>query len=213
MIVVSTGCPAGVGPEVCGLAASKLRSGGAVLGGDVDTLRAAAECVGVAQKRLVLFDGRPEPGSIAILSAGPALSARDRKPGKPSGTAGRAQLAYIEAAYRLAKAAKRSAVVSGPVSKAAIARSGARGATSFRGHTEWLQKLDGAAHSVMCFAAPGMVTSLVTTHLPLGQVPRALTPDRVRDAVVELSRLAHLLGKRRPKVAVASLNPHAGESE
>src|SRR5262249_24095435 len=77
----------------------------------------------------------------------------------------------------------------------------------------WLQKLDGAAHAIMCFAAPGLVTSLVTTHLPLSQVPRALTPNGVRDAVVELSRLSRALGKRKPKIAVASLNPHAGESE
>jgi 4-hydroxythreonine-4-phosphate dehydrogenase len=213
MIVVSTGCPAGIGPEVSVLAASKLRAPGVVLIGDEGTLRAAAECVGVAQKRLARFDGTPEPGKIAIFTTGPALSASDRKPGKPSRAAGRAQLAYVEAAYRLAKATPRSATVSGPVSKAAIARSGARGAASFRGHTEWLQKLDGAEHAIMCFAAPGLVTSLVTTHLPLGQVPRALTPSGVRDAVVELARLARVLGKRKPKVAVASLNPHAGESE
>jgi 4-hydroxythreonine-4-phosphate dehydrogenase len=99
------------------------------------------------------------------------------------------------------------------VSKAAIAHSGARGAASFRGHTEWLQKLDGAAHAIMCFAAPGLVTSLVTTHLPLTRVPRALTPPSVRDAIVELANLLHLLGARRPHIAVASLNPHAGESE
>jgi 4-hydroxythreonine-4-phosphate dehydrogenase len=213
MIVVSTGCPAGVGPEVSVLAASKLRASGVVLVGEERTLRAAAESMGVAQKRLVRFDGTAEPGTVAIFATGPELSANDRKPGKPSRTAGQAQLAYVEAAYRLAKATPRTATVSGPVSKAAIARSGARGAASFRGHTEWLQKLDGAEHSVMCFAAPGLVTGLVTTHLPLGQVPRALTPKAVSDAVVELARLCRLLGKRRPKVAVASLNPHAGESE
>jgi 4-hydroxy-L-threonine phosphate dehydrogenase PdxA len=103
--------------------------------------------------------------------------------------------------------------VSGPVSKAAIAHSGARGAATFRGHTEWLRDRDGARHAVMCFAAPRLVTSLVTTHLPLARVPRALTPEGVRDASVELVRLRTLLGKRRPRVAVASLNHHAGESE
>jgi 4-hydroxythreonine-4-phosphate dehydrogenase len=215
MIVVSTGCPAGIGPEVSVLAASKLRAVEAVLVGDEGTLRAAAEATDVPQRKLVAYDphSRRKSGQIAVLNVGPALSSADRHPGEPSTTAGRAQLAYVEAAYRLAKRLSRAATVSGPVSKAAIAHSGARGASSFRGHTEWLQKLDGAAHAIMCFAAPGLVTSLVTTHLPLNRVPRALTPPSVRDAIVELSHLLGVLGKRRPHIAVASLNPHAGESE
>jgi 4-hydroxythreonine-4-phosphate dehydrogenase len=215
MIVVSTGCPAGVGPEVSVLAASTLRSTAVVLVGDEATLRAAAESVGIAQKILVTFDAAaPQKlGKIAVLGAGPALRASDRRPGKPSAAAGAAQLAYVNAAYRLAKQTPKAATVSGPVSKAAIAHSGAPGAARFRGHTEWLQKLDGAAHAIMCFAAPGLVTSLVTTHLPLTRVPRALTPQKVRDSVVELAHLLLLLGKRRPSIAVASLNPHAGESE
>ena len=215
MIVVSTGCPSGVGPEVSVHAAARLRGVNAVLVGDEATLRAAAESVGVAQRRLVAYDGSPSSaaGKIAVLNVGPELSAADRKPGKPSQTAGRAQLAYVKAAYRLAKATPHGATVSGPVSKAAIAHSGARGAASFRGHTEYLQKLDGADHAIMCFAAPGLVTSLVTTHLPLHRVPRALTPETVRESVVELAKLLGLLGIRRPHIAVASLNPHAGESE
>ncbi|HEX4336347.1 MAG TPA: 4-hydroxythreonine-4-phosphate dehydrogenase PdxA [Polyangiaceae bacterium] len=215
MIVVSTGCPAGIGPEVSVLAAAKLRDVEAVLVGDERTLRAAAESVGVAQRRLVAFDGGAArvKNAIPFVQIGPELSKTDRAPGKPSETAGRAQLAYVEAAYHLAKKTAHGATVSGPVSKAAIAHSGARGAASFRGHTEWLQKLDGAAHSVMCFAAPGLVTSLVTTHLPLNRVPRALTAEAVTTSVIELAKLLRLLGKRRPHIAVASLNPHAGESE
>jgi len=56
-------------------------------------------------------------------------------------------------------------------------------------------------------------TSLVTTHLPLAKVPRAISPKNVSAAATELSRLLQSLGKKRPRVAVASLNPHAGESE
>ncbi|HEX3593812.1 MAG TPA: 4-hydroxythreonine-4-phosphate dehydrogenase PdxA, partial [Polyangiaceae bacterium] len=194
---------------------ARLREVEIVLVGNEATLRAAAESVGVAQRRLSTFDGarKRRRGEIPFVDVGPALATADRKPGKPSSTAGRAQLAYVEAAYHLAKNSPRSATVSGPVSKAAIAHSGARGAASFRGHTEWLQKLDGAPHSVMCFAAPGLVTSLVTTHLPLHRVPRALTPHAVSDSIIELAKLLRLLGKRRPHIAVASLNPHAGESE
>jgi 4-hydroxythreonine-4-phosphate dehydrogenase len=99
------------------------------------------------------------------------------------------------------------------VSKAAIAGSGAKGAAGFLGHTEWLRDRDEAPYAIMCFAAPKLATSLVTTHLPLGKVPRALTAEGVRDSTVELVNLLHALGKKAPRVAVASLNPHAGESE
>jgi 4-hydroxythreonine-4-phosphate dehydrogenase len=223
MIVVSTGCPAGVGPEVSVAAAAKLKGTTSILVGDEGTLRAAAKRIGVGAQRLVLWDGeqeregagsaRPPRGAIFIIQSGPALGARDRKPGKPTPTAGVAQLAYVDAAYDLVKATKGSALVSGPVSKAAIAHSGAPGAAGFRGHTEWLRDRDGAPYAIMCFAAPRLVTSLVTTHLPLSRVPRALTAPSVRDSAVELVRLLHALGKRRPTVAVTSLNPHAGESE
>ncbi len=214
MIVVSTGCPAGVGPEVSVLAAAKLRGTTTVLVGDEATLRAAADRVRVPQERLVRLARRPpDRTTIAILPAGPVLGARDRRPGKPSKLAGAAQLAYVDAAYRFVKANPGAALVSGPVSKAAIARSGVKGAASFRGHTEWLRDRDGAKHAIMCFASPALVTSLVTTHLPLGRVPRALTAAGVRDAAVELVALLHALGKPRPLIAIASLNPHAGESE
>jgi 4-hydroxythreonine-4-phosphate dehydrogenase len=66
----------------------------------------------------------------------------------------------------------------------------------------------------MCFVAPDrLATSLVTTHLALAEVPHALRPEGVRDATLALALLLRSLGKRRPKVAVASLNPHAGEGE
>jgi 4-hydroxythreonine-4-phosphate dehydrogenase len=148
-----------------------------------------------------------------VRSAGPPLTARDRKPGTPSRAAGGAQLAYVDAAYDLVKTTPGSALVSGPVSKAAIAHSGARGASRFRGHTEWLRDRDDAPYAIMCFAAEGLVTSLVTTHLPLARVPRALTPENVANSTTELVHLLHALGKKKPKIAVTSLNPHAGESE
>ncbi len=212
MIVISTGCPAGIGPEVSVAAAMQLRRTPCVLVGDEQTLLSAAELVGAPRRRFVRFDGKVPAGRIAILPAGPALDAADRRPGHPSRRAGAAQLAYIEAAYELARSS-RTALVTGPVSKAAIAGSRAPGAAHFSGHTEWLRDRDGAAASVMCFAAPGLVTSLVTTHLPLARVPRSLTPDNVALATVWLAKLLAGLDKKRPAIAVASLNPHAGESE
>lgn len=215
MIVVSTGCPSGVGPEVSVAAAARLRGAEVVLVGDPGVLAAAAEVVGVARTRLLRIGAGASPprGKIGVVAAGPELSAHDFRPGAPSRAAGKAQLAYVDAAYALCRDLRRAVLVSGPVSKAAIARSGAPGAARFLGHTEWLRDADGAGHATMCFAAEGMVTSLVTTHLPLARVPAAITPAGVRDAAVDLAELLRALGVRRPRLAVASLNPHAGESE
>ncbi len=211
-LVVSVGCPCGIGPEVAVRAAAEVP--GCVLVGDFDMLLAAAELVSVPRARLVAFSGKVvDPRAIYVHGMGSKLLKRDRKPGKPTAASGAAQLAYINEAYRLTKAEPRRALVTGPVSKAAIAHSGVKGAEHFLGHTEWLRDLDGAKTSVMCFAAGSLVTSLVTTHLPIAEVPQALTAKSVSDATCSLGELLFALGKRHPKIAVCSLNPHAGESE
>lgn len=212
MLVVSVGCPCGIGPEVSLRAAAKVP--GTVLVGDLDMLREAAELVRVSPKRLQVFEGEcPDPRAIYVHAAGPKLTSRDRKPGKPNAVSGEAQLAYINEAYRLAKAAPRRALVTGPVSKAAIANSGVAGAGHFLGHTEWLRDLDRAPLSVMCFASGALITSLVTTHVSIAKVPKTLTPLGVSDAAFHLAELLLALDKKRPQIAICSLNPHAGESE
>jgi 4-hydroxythreonine-4-phosphate dehydrogenase len=214
LLVVSTGCPSGIGPEVSVAAASKLKGATTVLLGDEETLRAAAERRGISQRRLVEWDGRARDESkIFFAQVGERLSARDRAPGAPNARAGRAQLEYVEAGYTLVKSSARAALVTGPVSKAAIATCGLPRARGFLGHTEWLQEMDGAATSVMCFVSERLSTSLVTTHVPLGKVPKQITPAGVASATVELARLLRKLGKKRPHLVVASLNPHAGESK
>jgi 4-hydroxythreonine-4-phosphate dehydrogenase len=214
LLVVSTGCPAGIGPEVSVAAASKLKGAAVLLLGDEQTLRAAAERCGIAQRRLVRWDGRSRDATkIHLAQVGDVLGARDRAPGNPNARAGVAQLEYVEAGFTLVKSSLRAALVTAPVSKAAIAHSGLSRARRFLGHTEWLQELDGAKSSVMCFWSERLATSLVTTHLPLSKVPRAISVAGVASATVELGRLLLRLGKKRPHLAVASLNPHAGESE
>ncbi|HEY5962029.1 MAG TPA: 4-hydroxythreonine-4-phosphate dehydrogenase PdxA [Polyangiaceae bacterium] len=248
MIVISTGCPAGIGPEISVLAASELKEP-CVLVGDMECLVEAAQLVGVNPKRLVAYSdqygefdldgsdtkiarsrGTAGAGSrtrttrragakslpIAVVDAGPRLAKKDRKPGKPNATSGIAQLAYVDVAYDLVKATPGAVLVTAPVSKSVIAHSGAHGAEKFLGHTEWLEARDHADFSVMCFALERFSTSLVTTHLPISKVPRALTPERVARATVALGQLlsrTHTKAKGRPKVVVCSLNPHAGESE
>jgi 4-hydroxythreonine-4-phosphate dehydrogenase len=206
-------------------AAWKLREHGAVLVGDLATLRAAAKLVGVASERLVAVSapgdggelGRAAKGALRVLEVGPRLTTRDRRPGKPSRRAGAAELRYVEIAHWLVKEhvneGGRGAIVTAPVSKHAIATSGVRGAARFVGHTEWLRDLDGARESVMCFVGGGLATSLVTTHVAVSDVPRRIDAAGVSQATLALAELLRRIGKRKPRVAVASLNPHAGEGE
>lgn len=214
-VVVSTGCPSGIGPEVSVAAAARFSAAATVLVGDRTTIARAAELRGVDPARFRTFvpDQPLAQRSIYVLHTEPELSARDRRPGSPSPRAGAAQLAYIDRAYDLVRAGPRWALVTGPVSKAVIAGSGAARAAGFRGHTEWLQLRDRAASSVMCFASSELATSLVTTHLPLSKVARALTPESVASAIVGLVTLLDALRSRPLSVAVCSLNPHAGEGE
>jgi 4-hydroxythreonine-4-phosphate dehydrogenase len=142
---------------------------------------------------------------------GPLLASRDRRPGRPSKRAGQAQLAYVDQAFDLVLGRPERALVTGPVSKQVIQRSGAPGAGSFIGHTEWLQARDAAPHSVMCFASKRLTTSLVTTHLPLERVPAALDRDAVARSTLLLAEFLRKAASRAPRLAVCSLNPHAGE--
>lgn len=213
MLVVSTGCPAGVGPEVSVHAAARVRGVRRVLVGDESTLLAAADLRGVPRSRFVPYSATADPRKLQILHAGPRLRASDRRPGRPSKRAGAAQLAYLEAAHQIVSS-ERGALVTAPVSKAAIARSGAEGAAGFIGHTEWLAQRDRARRATMCFWSDKLVSSVATTHVPLARVPRALSEGVVADAcegIVELLRRVD--GRRTARVAVASLNPHAGENE
>jgi 4-hydroxythreonine-4-phosphate dehydrogenase len=213
MLVISIGCPAGIGPEVSVAAADRVVTRPRVLVGDEATIRAAAELVGVPISRLVRFNGEASRRDrIYYLPVG-RLKEADRRPGRPSKAAGRAELAWINVAHDLARAAPGRALVTGPVSKAVIARSGAPGADRFLGHTEWLRDRDQAAASVMCFVARRLVTSLATTHVPIARLSLAVTPLAVSQATVWLYGLLARLGRSRPTIAVCSLNPHAGESE
>jgi 4-hydroxythreonine-4-phosphate dehydrogenase len=215
-IAVSVGCPCGVGPEVSVVAAARWKGGRVVLVGDEGAIRVAAEGRAIAQRRIVRV-AEPEEawalpkGRIAVWQPTRDLAPRDRRPGAPTARSGAAQLAWVDAACDLVARGAADALTTGPVSKAAIVRSGATGSAGFFGHTEHLQRRLRSREVVMAFWSPGLVTSLVTTHLPLSRVPAAVTPAAVARATYWLAWLLARLMRRAPRVVVAGLNPHAGE--
>jgi 4-hydroxythreonine-4-phosphate dehydrogenase len=189
-----------------------------LLVGDEGAIRAAAAGRRIAARRVVRVASPGEAwsvprGSVPVWQPGRDLAARDRKPGTPTIRGGAAQLAWIDAACDLVASGEGDALVTGPVSKEAIVRSGAPGAAEFLGHTEHLQRRLHAREVVMAFWSPALVTSLATTHIPLAKVPSEVTAARVARAAYWLGWLLVRLAKpsESPRIAVASLNPHAGE--
>jgi 4-hydroxythreonine-4-phosphate dehydrogenase len=212
VLAISVGCPSGVGPEVAVAAAAQVEDARCLLVGDVEVIRRAAVIRGVDPGSVVEVD-HPHALSAGALGVwrGSARLASLPAFGKPDAAAGAAQLAWIDQATDLVTTGVAEALVTGPVSKLAIASSGAPNSQHFRGHTEHLAERLGAPEVVMAFASHELVTALVTTHLPLARVPEAITPEAVATTTYWLARLLHALGKGRPRVSIAALNPHAGE--
>jgi 4-hydroxythreonine-4-phosphate dehydrogenase len=215
-LAVSIGCPSGIGPEVSIVAAAALRGASVLLVGDEGAVRRAMRARAVPQGALVRV-ATPSfvRGRVALYQPGTKLAPADRAPGAPTRAGGAAQLRWIDVATDLVRGGHADALVTGPVSKEAIASSGAPGAKTFRGHTEHLQARLGADEVVMAFAATEgkqrLVTALATTHLALVDVPRRLDRAAVARATFWLAWLVDALGERSATLAVASLNPHAGE--
>lgn len=213
-IAVSVGCPSGTGPELSVLAAATAEAS-SILVGDIDVLRRAASLRQIDANRLCLVESSAdvrtlEKGKIGVWAASKRLS-RLSAFGAPLAEDGAAQLAWIDEAMSMTRQGIVDALVTGPVSKHAIATSGAAGAAGFSGHTEWLAEQLGAREVVMAFRSAKITTALVTTHLPLARVPAAITPDAVATSCYWLVRLLVALGFESPRVAIAALNPHAGE--
>jgi 4-hydroxythreonine-4-phosphate dehydrogenase len=217
VIVISLGCPSGIGPEVAVKAAAAPREAAIVLVGDQRVIERAAAIVGVAKKRFALVDRRSMdklatkgPSVIGCYAPAAPIALAQAPFGRPTREAGAAQLAWIDQATDLALSGAARALVTGPVSKSAIASS-SRAARVFLGHTEHLAARCQAREVVMAFWARELTIALVTTHLPIARVAKAITPQRVAGAVYFLASLMARLGKKKPRIVVAGLNPHAGE--
>jgi 4-hydroxythreonine-4-phosphate dehydrogenase len=163
-----------------------------IIYGDPEALARGAELMGVAPPERV-----------------EAVTRRSWPAGRPSVESGRAQVAYLEAAIADARAGRVSAVVTAPIHKASCQAAG----FAFPGHTELLAARFGVPSVTMMFAGPRMRVSLATIHHALADVPRVLTTPRLETTILQtVDALVRDFGVGRPRVAVAALNPHAGES-
>lgn len=127
--------------------------------------------------------------------------------GAVSASAGRAAVSFIEAGARLCLSGKLDAIATAPINKESLKLAG----SPFPGHTEMLAALCGASDSLMCFFAGDLRVVLLTIHVSLADAIKAITRDRVSRSLVLADRELKRFGIARPRIAVAGLNPHAGE--
>jgi 4-hydroxythreonine-4-phosphate dehydrogenase len=128
--------------------------------------------------------------------------------GRVDARSGRAAHDAIVAATRDALAGTVAAVVTAPINKAAFAAAG----LAWPGHTELLAHLCGADKVAMMFWSEALRVVLATVHIPLAEVPHALTRQRVLDVLTLTAGSLPRFGVPAPRIAVAGLNPHAGEN-
>jgi 4-hydroxythreonine-4-phosphate dehydrogenase len=207
-IALSLGDPAGIGPEIIVSAWRALRLSGpafvvvgdlaalsrAVGGGVARAVTSPAHGVSVFADHLPVLD-HPLPGPVV--------------PGAPEPAASASILAWIEIAARLALTGEASALVTAPIAKAPLYKAG----FAFPGHTEFLGELTKSeAAPVMMLTAGDLRCALVTIHVPLAKVPGLLSREAIVSAgKITAAALARDFGRQGPRLAVAALNPHAGE--
>ena len=212
-LALSLGDPAGVGPEIVVKAWRALRETGPafVVIGDHAVLAAAQ---GAAPMRRV---ADAHEAALVFHDALPVIDLpldAPVTPGEPSTAHAGAIMRWIETGVALALSGAAGGLVTAPIAKASLYAAG----FPYPGHTEFVAALTAQAHypgprgPVMMLAAADLRTVLVTIHLPLAQAIAALTTERI----VEVARatafaLRRDFGVARPRLALAGLNPHAGE--
>jgi 4-hydroxythreonine-4-phosphate dehydrogenase len=197
-ILLTCGDPAGIGPEI----AAKAWAAGErfVWIGDPRHLPAGTDWRDVGEGEA------PDDGPLAVLRHDFAAPA---PPGQPVAANAAGVIAVIERAVRLVQAGQASALCTAPINKKAL-KDGA--GFAFPGHTEFLAHLAGVARVVMMLACPALRVVPATIHIPLAEVPAALT-EALLEATIRITHagLIRDFGIARPRIAVAGLNPHAGE--
>ena len=209
---VTMGDPAGVGPEIIAKAAAEPRVRAASRPVVVGAASAMREALGLTGSPLTLHavsrvaDCRWADGTLEVLDlANVDMAALPR--GEVSAAAGRAAYAYVETAVELAKARAIDAIVTAPINKEALAAAGVQ----HSGHTEILARLSGTRDFAMLLMGRELKVIHVTTHVALRRVPDLVTRERVLTTIRLAQQTMRGLGQAGARIAVAGLNPHAGE--
>ncbi len=206
LLAVTSGEPAGIGPELCVHLATRDWPVRPVVLGDVELIEERANRIAAAVTVREFLPGTPAlRGVLDVLHrplAAPALA----------GSLDPANAGYVlgllDRAIDGCRSGEFAGMVTAPVHKGVICEAG----VPFSGHTEYLAEKTGTPRVVMMLVGGGMRVALATTHLPLAAVPAAITAELLEDTLRILQRdLVTRFGLAQPRILVAGLNPHAGE--
>ncbi|WP_133961741.1 4-hydroxythreonine-4-phosphate dehydrogenase PdxA [Burkholderia pseudomallei] len=223
-IAITTGEPAGVGPELTARAladaATRWPDARFTVLGDAGLIAARAAAVGLDWTRMTAAGGGAHVADAHVANAHVAVAhvavahralAAPAEAGKLNPANGRYVLDLLDAAIDGALAGEYDAIVTAPLQKSTINDAG----VPFTGHTEYLAERTRTPHVVMMLAGTGerpLRVALATTHLPLRDVSAALTIDGLADTLSIIDRdLRGSFGLAAPRILVTGLNPHAGE--
>ena len=212
-LAASLGDPAGVGPEL--LAAAWARREDDRLPpffavGGAQVIEAAARQRGITAPIVPIAD--PAEATQAFAHGLPVLGANDGdyRPGEPDQAGARLALASLTRAAQLAASGDAAGIVTGPIAKARLAEVG----FAHPGQTEFVASACGVEprDAVMLLAGPTLMTVPLTVHVALADVPGRITHDLItRKARIVDAALRRDFGMAAPRIAIAALNPHAGE--
>ncbi|MEK6322582.1 MAG: 4-hydroxythreonine-4-phosphate dehydrogenase PdxA [Acidobacteriota bacterium] len=208
---ITIGDPAGIGPEIVlrAVAEDGVRAAcSPVIIGDAAELRRQAHVIGLAAD----FDTiAPEQFAVGNF-VNPVIYDTGKTNGSVNwgaltASSGLAAITAIEACVRLCLAGQLEAMTTAPINKESLKLAG----SPFPGHTEMITELCGADESLMCFFAGDLKVFLLTIHCSLSEAIKSITRERVASAIALADRELRRFGIPRPRIAVAGLNPHAGE--
>lgn len=213
LLALTMGDPAGIGPEIIVKAlqhATVYDLCRPLVVGDARMLARAAAWVGgptlTVERVATPAQGSYSPGTLTLLDLKNADPA-EIIPGQIAAAAGRAAVEYVFAACDLALAGAAEGVVTAPLNKEAMHLGG----FNYPGHTELLTERTGASRVSMLLVGPKLRVVHVSTHVSLAEAVARVTTARVREVIDLAARACRSLGIVRPRIAVAGLNPHAGE--
>src|SRR5213596_1026125 len=164
------------------------------------------DCAGIGPE---IVDAALKSGRVADSAECVVIGRQpDCKPGQPTTKTARAAAAALEEAVTRARRGELHAIVTGPIHKARMHEAGFK----FPGQTEFFAERCGVKNFAMCLTGGKFTVALVTTHIPLREVPDALRQSEIVRVGLLLADFLRRLSKKTPPIAVAGLNPHAGES-
>lgn len=213
-VAITLGDPNGIGPEVVLKSLhdpSLMPSMTPVLIGSAHVLRVHADVLGFSDLDIHVVDEVPNDvprGDVALLD----VAQGDDPPvsfGAVTASAGRLAMRAVDRAVEACLEGSVDAMVTAPISKDAIRQAG----YDVPGHTEFLAERTKSSQHTMMMVAGGLRVGLVTSHIPISEVPQAVTQDAILEKLRILdASLRDDFGIEAPKIAVLGLNPHAGES-